>query len=184
MFFKQKFSWNFNNVDVTDASRSFQVISFQIYIIYIYIYIYQILHSKNITKIIKCRSDIWQLTASGMSKYYWKLVDNSAVHTIKFSIAKSVKGNTFINNCNLCLSKKAFYNQKRRWCKYFCKCFYFIPLLLCPSHFHRGLHLVPFWHKDTEGWYEWKEGSFLRCLVIPISIRTSISWNPSFQKTI
>ena len=27
---------------------------------------------------------------------------------IKFSIAKRVKGNTFINNCNLCLSEKAF----------------------------------------------------------------------------
>ena len=28
--------------------------------------------------------------------------------TIKFSIAKRVKGNTFINNCNLCLSEKVF----------------------------------------------------------------------------
>ena len=28
--------------------------------------------------------------------------------TIKFSIAKRVKGNAFINNCNLCLSEKAF----------------------------------------------------------------------------
>ena len=28
--------------------------------------------------------------------------------TIKFSIAKRVKGNTFINNGNLCLSEKAF----------------------------------------------------------------------------
>ena len=28
--------------------------------------------------------------------------------TIKFSIAKRVKGNTFINNYNLCLSEKAF----------------------------------------------------------------------------
>ena len=27
--------------------------------------------------------------------------------TIKFSIAKLVKGNTFIYNCNLCLSDKA-----------------------------------------------------------------------------
>ena len=42
------------------------------------------------------------LTPSGLSKYYWKLVDNT------FSIAKRVKGNTFINNCNLCLSEKAF----------------------------------------------------------------------------
>ena len=28
--------------------------------------------------------------------------------TIKFSVAKRVKGNTFINNCNLGLSEKAF----------------------------------------------------------------------------
>ena len=48
------------------------------------------------------------LTASDLSKYYWKLVDNGAVPTVKFSIAKRVKGNTFINNCNLCLSEKAF----------------------------------------------------------------------------
>ena len=48
------------------------------------------------------------LTTSDLSKYYWKLVDNGAVPTIKFSIAKRVKGNTFINNCNLCLSEKAF----------------------------------------------------------------------------
>ena len=48
------------------------------------------------------------LTASELSKYYWKLADNGVVPTIKFSIAKRVKGNTFINNCNLCLSKKAF----------------------------------------------------------------------------
>ena len=43
-----------------------------------------------------------------MSKYYWKLVENDAVPTIKFSIAKRVKGNTFINNCTLCLNEKAF----------------------------------------------------------------------------
>ena len=48
------------------------------------------------------------LTASDLSKYYWKLVDKGAVPTIKFSIAKRVKGNTFINNYNLCLSEKAF----------------------------------------------------------------------------
>ena len=48
------------------------------------------------------------LTASDLSKYSWKLVDNNAVPTIKFSIAKRFKGNTFINNCNLCLSEKAF----------------------------------------------------------------------------
>ena len=43
-----------------------------------------------------------------MSKCYWKLIDNGAVPKIKFSIAKRVKGNTFINNYNLCLSEKAF----------------------------------------------------------------------------
>ena len=48
------------------------------------------------------------LTISDLSKYYWILVDNGAVPTIKFSIVKCVKGNTFINNCNLCLSGKAF----------------------------------------------------------------------------
>ena len=48
------------------------------------------------------------LTASDRSKYYWELIDKGAVPTINFSIAKCVKGNTFINNCNLCLSEKAF----------------------------------------------------------------------------
>ena len=48
------------------------------------------------------------LTASDLSKYYWKLVDNGAIPTIKFSIAKRVKGNTFIDNCNVYLSEKAF----------------------------------------------------------------------------
>ena len=48
------------------------------------------------------------LTASDLSKYYWKLVDKGTVPTIKFSIVKRVKGNTLINNCNLCLSEKAF----------------------------------------------------------------------------
>ena len=48
------------------------------------------------------------LEHSGNINIYWKLVDNGAVPTIKFSIAKRVKGNTFINNCNLCLSEKAF----------------------------------------------------------------------------
>ena len=46
------------------------------------------------------------LTASDLSKYYWKLVHNGALPTIKFSIATLVKRNTFINNCNLCLSEK------------------------------------------------------------------------------
>ena len=50
------------------------------------------------------------LTVSDLSKYYWKLVDNAyiAVPTIKFWIAKHVKRNTFIDNCNLCLSEKVF----------------------------------------------------------------------------
>ena len=48
------------------------------------------------------------LTTSDLSKHYWKLVDNSAVPTIKFPIAKGVKGNTFIDNYNLCLSEKTF----------------------------------------------------------------------------
>ena len=48
------------------------------------------------------------LTASDLSKYYWKLIGNSAVPTIEFSIAKRVKGNTFIKICNLYLSEKAF----------------------------------------------------------------------------
>ena len=48
------------------------------------------------------------LTTSDFCKYYWKLVGNGTVPTIKFSIAKSVKGNTIINNRNLCLSEKAF----------------------------------------------------------------------------
>ena len=41
------------------------------------------------------------LAASDLSKYYLKLVDDGAVPTVKFSIAKRVKGSTFINNCNL-----------------------------------------------------------------------------------
>ena len=49
-----------------------------------------------------------RLTASDLSKYYWKLVENSAVPTIKFSIAKRVKGNTFISNCKLRQSEKVF----------------------------------------------------------------------------
>ena len=51
---------------------------------------------------------ISHLTTSDLSRYYWKLVDNGAAPAIKFSIAKGVKGNTFINNCNLCLTEKAF----------------------------------------------------------------------------
>ena len=36
------------------------------------------------------------LPASDLSQYDWKLVHNGAVPTIEFSIAKRVKGNTFI----------------------------------------------------------------------------------------
>ena len=48
------------------------------------------------------------LTASDLSKYYWKLVDKDAVPIVNFPIAKHVKGNTFINSCNSCLSAKVF----------------------------------------------------------------------------
>ena len=48
------------------------------------------------------------MTASDLCKYYWKLVGKGAVPIIKLSIAKRVKVNTFINNCNLCLKEKAF----------------------------------------------------------------------------
>ena len=51
---------------------------------------------------------ISHLTASDLFKYYWKLIGNGPVSTIKFSIDKRVRGNTFINNCNLCLNEKAF----------------------------------------------------------------------------
>ena len=57
------------------------------------------------------KTSLWHrshLTASDLSKYYWKLVDDGAMPTIKFSIAKCVKANTFINRCNLCISEKAF----------------------------------------------------------------------------
>ena len=48
------------------------------------------------------------LTALHLFEYYWKLVDNGVVLTIKFSVARRIKGKLFINNCNLCLSEKAF----------------------------------------------------------------------------
>ena len=48
------------------------------------------------------------LTPSDLFKYYGKLVDNAAVPTIKFSIAKHVKRNTFINNSSICLIEKDF----------------------------------------------------------------------------
>ena len=47
------------------------------------------------------------LTASDLSKYFWKLFGNNTVVRIKFSIAKRVKGNIFINKCDLCISEKA-----------------------------------------------------------------------------
>ena len=67
----------------------------------------QILYSKNVIKIIKRLSDHnWPpqicLTITG------KLVDKGSVPIFKFSIAKRVKGNTFISNCNLHLREKAF----------------------------------------------------------------------------
>ena len=61
----------------------------------------QVLHSKNVMKIIKRFSDIDHPTPSVLSKYNWKLVDNGAVPTIKFSVAKHVKGNTSIDNCTV-----------------------------------------------------------------------------------
>ena len=69
----------------------------------------QILHLKIVMNIHKtsCRHRS-HLTASDLSKYYWKSIVNGAVPTSTFSIAKRVKGNIFINNCNLCLSEKAF----------------------------------------------------------------------------
>ena len=51
---------------------------------------------------------MWWMVWLYIDVNYWKLVDNGAVPTIKFSIAKRVKGNAFINNCNLCLSEEAF----------------------------------------------------------------------------
>ena len=48
------------------------------------------------------------LTASDLSQYYWKAVDKGPVSTIKFSIAKHVKGDTFVNNCISCLTEKTF----------------------------------------------------------------------------
>ena len=69
----------------------------------------QILHLKKVMKTIKRYSDIdhiWSLQIC-LQEIYRKLVDNGAVPTIKFSIAKLVQGNTFIYNCNLCLSDKA-----------------------------------------------------------------------------
>ena len=41
-------------------------------------------------------------------KYCWELKDKGAVPTVKFSIAKCVKGKSLINNCSLCLSEKLF----------------------------------------------------------------------------
>ena len=61
------------------------------------------------------------LTASDLSKYYRELVDNGAVPTIKFLIAKRLKSNTFINNCNSYLSEKAFIIRNQR-SKFISKC--------------------------------------------------------------
>ena len=43
-----------------------------------------------------------------MAQYCWELKDKGAVPTVNFSIAKCVKGKSFINNCSLCLSEKLF----------------------------------------------------------------------------
>ena len=43
-----------------------------------------------------------------LAKYCWELKDKGAVPTVKFSIAKCVKGKSLINNCSLCLSEKLF----------------------------------------------------------------------------
>ena len=70
-------------------------------------------HYKNHKTSFRRRSN---LTASDLSKYYRKLVGNNAVFSIvtkDSAVAKCVKGNTFINNCNLCLSKKPFMIKKR-----------------------------------------------------------------------
>ena len=66
------------------------------------------LMNTNITMVSKIQRTHSKYVMYYYSKYYWKLVDKGAVPTIKSSIAKRVKGNTFINNCNLCLSEKAF----------------------------------------------------------------------------
>ena len=48
---------------------------------------------------------ISHLTASDLSKYYWKVIDNGTVPTITFPIPKRVKGNTFINNSSFVHTK-------------------------------------------------------------------------------
>ena len=47
-------------------------------------------------------------TETDLAKYCWELKDKGAVPTVKFSIAKCVKGKSLINNCSLCLSEKLF----------------------------------------------------------------------------
>ena len=69
----------------------------------------QILHSKIVMKIIKCFSDIDHIWPLQMClSITGNLTDNGALLTIKFSIAKHFKVNTYINNYNLWLSEKAF----------------------------------------------------------------------------
>ena len=48
------------------------------------------------------------LAKTDLAKYCWELKDKGAVPTVKFSIAKCVKGKSLINNCSLCLSEKLF----------------------------------------------------------------------------
>ena len=43
-----------------------------------------------------------------LAKYCWELKDKCNALTVNFSIAKSVKGKSLINNCGLCLSEKLF----------------------------------------------------------------------------
>ena len=47
-------------------------------------------------------------TETDLAKYCWELKNKGAVPTVKFSIAKCVKGKSLINNCSLCLSEKLF----------------------------------------------------------------------------
>ena len=64
--------------------------------------------SRNGMKIIKSLLDIEYSTETDLAKYCWELKDKGAVPTVKFSIAKCVKGKSLINNCSLCLSEKLF----------------------------------------------------------------------------
>ena len=47
-------------------------------------------------------------TENDLAKHCWELKDKGAVLTVNFSIAKTVKCKSLINNCSLCLSEKVF----------------------------------------------------------------------------